>query len=340
MILRFPSDILWRVALTLWLVIAASVGSPTPCGAMQSVALRDQVELKGSTVRLSDLFEGVPSGVDRDIAQAPAPCQSAVYDRVVLGRLAKAYRLDWQVKDGGADRATVTAACVKITQDAIRQAVINKVKDSGVRGGIELAFDRSDVEIALPSGRSGQFDLANFSYDPVGKRFSGEIVPSGGNGSGLSAKARMTVSGRVTIKQLVPVLARRLEAGATIGAKDLDLIEMPEDRISGATLTESEKIVGMELRRSMPSGEMLRENDVMAPRFVQRGMLVTMKFETPFLQLTAQGRALLDGAKGDVVRVVNTQTNRMVEGVVEGPGLVVVQTQPLAAQKMAAAKSP
>ncbi|MER2520195.1 MAG: flagellar basal body P-ring formation chaperone FlgA [Bdellovibrionales bacterium] len=301
---------------------------------MQSVTLRQDVELKRATVRLSDLFNGVPSGIDREIAQSPAPCQSAAYDSVVLGRLAKAYRLDWQVRDGAADRLTVSSACVRITADSIRQAVVRKLKDSGTRGEIELAFDRNNIEVALPVESSNQFDLANFSYDAISKRFSGEIAPVGGSVS----RGRYMISGRVTIKQLVPVLARRLETGSMVGIKDLDLIEVAEERISGAILTEAEKIVGQELCRSLPAGEMLRENDVMAPRYVQRGMLVTIKFETANLQLTAQGRALADGGKGDVVRVVNTQTNRMVEGVVEGLGVVAVQAQPLAAQKMAAVK--
>lgn len=324
------------IAVALAIVVASSFVAP--CAATQLVSLRQDVEVKSGTVRLSDLFDGVPSGIDRDIAQAPAPCKNAVYDRVVLARLANAYRLDWLAPDGAADRTTVTSACVRITSEAIRQAVERKIKDGGVHGGLELSFDRSDTEIALPADRSGKFDLAHFSYDPVGKRFSGEIVPEGGNGFSASQPSRLSVSGRVTVKRMVPVLAKRLEAGATIGAKDLDLIEVQDERVTGATLTEAAQIVGQELRRSMPAGEMLRENDVMAPRFVQRGMLVTMKFETPFLQLTAQGRALVDGAKGDVVRVVNTQTNRLVEGVVEAPGVVSVHAQPLGAHKVAEAK--
>ena len=51
-----------------------------------------------------------------------------------------------------------------------------------------------------------------------------------------------------------------------------------------------------------------------------------MKIETPFMVVTAQGRALQDGKLGDVVRVNNTQSNRMIEGLVTGGGIVVIQS--------------
>jgi flagella basal body P-ring formation protein FlgA len=43
------------------------------------------------------------------------------------------------------------------------------------------------------------------------------------------------------------------------------------------------------------------------------------------MRLTAQGRALQDGAKGEVVRVVNTKSNTTVSGVVVADGKVTVQ---------------
>jgi flagella basal body P-ring formation protein FlgA len=79
---------------------------------------------------------------------------------------------------------------------------------------------------------------------------------------------------------------------------------------------------------------LLRASDVMPARLVTRGALVTLKIETPYMQLTAQGRALQDGAEGETVRVNNTQSNRMVEGTVTGPGVVLIHT----AQKVALAQ--
>ncbi|HBM90920.1 MAG TPA: hypothetical protein DD400_03465, partial [Rhodospirillaceae bacterium] len=52
--------------------------------------------------------------------------------------------------------------------------------------------------------------------------------------------------------------------------------------------------------------------------------LVTLKIETPYLLVTTQGRALQDAALGEVVRVTNTQSDRVIEGVVIRSGVVRV----------------
>ncbi|MGY9002469.1 MAG: flagellar basal body P-ring formation chaperone FlgA [Rhodospirillales bacterium] len=45
----------------------------------------------------------------------------------------------------------------------------------------------------------------------------------------------------------------------------------------------------------------------------------------PGMSLSAQGKALEDGAKGDTVRVHNIRSKNIVEGVVTGDGKVRVQ---------------
>ena len=89
------------------------------------------------------------------------------------------------------------------------------------------------------------------------------------------------------------------------------------------------------MRRDTNGDEIINTHDVMPPRFIVRGTLITMQIETPFMSLTVQGKALQDGVKGDVVRVLNTQSNRVIEGTVSAPGTVVIHTT---IQKMASAQ--
>jgi flagellar basal body P-ring formation protein FlgA len=52
------------------------------------------------------------------------------------------------------------------------------------------------------------------------------------------------------------------------------------------------------------------------------------------LSLSVQGRAVEEGARGDTIRVLNTTSNRQIEGVVVGPDTVAVPMSPrLAALK-------
>ena len=311
-----------RILFAAWLVLSGSAGSPTPCVADTAVRLNQDTEITHAAVRLSDLFSGVPSGIDRDIAQAPLPCKPAVYDESVLNKLAETYRLDWKAQETS-NHIVVTSACTRISGDMIRDAVIAKMNLDGnaKKLSFEIAFDARNLEIALPSSQHPEFKLENFSYNQATKLFRTDLTAQTPRGPYV-----LPITGRVSIKRNVPVLARRLEAGTVIAAADLDTIQMPEERITADVVTEQSQLIGRETRRDTPEGAVLHARDVMPQRLVQRGSLVTLKIETPYIIITSQGKAQQDGAEGETIRVVNTQSNRTVEGVVTAPGTVEIRT--------------
>jgi flagella basal body P-ring formation protein FlgA len=59
---------------------------------------------------------------------------------------------------------------------------------------------------------------------------------------------------------------------------------------------------------------------------VARNSTVTIVLQTGYLRLTAQGKAIEDGAKGDTIRVTNLQSKKTIEAVVAGPDFVTVQS--------------
>lgn len=318
-----------RFTFAVWFVAGSCVGSPTPCLADSVVALHGDSEIHAATVRLSDLFSGVSPLIDRDIAQAPLPGKQAVYDAHVLEKLADKYRLNWH-SDNANDHVTLTTAATRVTADDMRDAIIRKIAETGVHGDIEASLDSHALEIDLPSDQNAKIALTNFDYDPVSKRFHCDVAAGRGN-----ASVSVTVSGRATVKRHVPVLAHRLESGSVIAMTDIDWATVSDERVTANVVTSADQLIGHELRHTVSDGDVLHTNDIIPARLVTRGSLVTLKIETPLMQLTAQGRALQDGAEGDTVRVNNTQSNRMVEGTVTGPGEITIHT---AGQKLALAQ--
>lgn len=342
-----------RILSALWLVTAGSIASSTPCRADASVTINPDVQVSRFAVRLSDLFNGVPADIDRDIAQAPAPCKSAVYDETVLDKLADTYRLDWQSQNASSDHVTVTSACARVTADMIRARVISAIKEnsattSAIKGNtvinsaasagddgrsFQVTLDNPAQEIDLPvNGKKNtdpDFTLANFVYDPLNKYFRADLTAQTTRGPYVVA-----VTGRVVVERPVPILAHRLEAGDTIGADDIDWTKVPEDRITADVVTEESQLVGRELRRDKAEDELFHARDVMPQQLVKRGALVTMRIATPYMTVTAQGKAEQDGAQGDVIRLLNTRSNRVIEGTVTGPDTVDIRT----AQQLASAQ--
>ena len=50
-----------------------------------------------------------------------------------------------------------------------------------------------------------------------------------------------------------------------------------------------------------------------------------MVFQTDRMILTAQGRALQNGSKGDVIRILNAKTHKTIDGIVVNSGTVTVK---------------
>jgi flagella basal body P-ring formation protein FlgA len=308
--MKFPSFRLLVFLLTLMIGAAPSMAVAAP-------ALKGEAEISGPVVRLSDVFNGLPEGVDCDIASAPLPGKSITYNVSTLSYLAKQYQLDWKPASL-ADHMVITSAAARITADDIGKAVVEKLKDQDVKGIINVLFDNHALAVNLPTDQPSDFALNNFEYDATNKRFHADFVAESDSGP-----LTFPVTGRIAIQHSVPVLVHRLESGTVIGAADIDWMAVSDDRMGGV-VTNADQLIGHELRRDTDGDQPLHEHDIIPARLVVRGTLVTMKIETPLMVITAQGKALQDGAMGDVVRINNSDSNRMIEGTVSGPGLVTV----------------
>jgi flagella basal body P-ring formation protein FlgA len=80
----------------------------------------------------------------------------------------------------------------------------------------------------------------------------------------------------------------------------------------------------MQARRQLRAGQAVKTADIVKPDFVQRDQSVTLTYEAPGIYLTMRGKALENGAEGDVVTVMNLQSKRTLSGTVTGRGQVSI----------------
>ncbi|MBT6277861.1 MAG: flagellar basal body P-ring formation protein FlgA [Chromatiales bacterium] len=86
-----------------------------------------------------------------------------------------------------------------------------------------------------------------------------------------------------------------------------------------------ESAVGKRLKRPLAMGSVVTPRMLASPKLVRRGTRVTIIVRRPGLEIRAAGKALRDGAAGDVVPVRNLATRRLVEGTVDSAGVVTVR---------------
>lgn len=111
--------------------------------------------------------------------------------------------------------------------------------------------------------------------------------------------------------------AQNLRSGTVLHGSDL-LIE-------GENKAPLDLFVGMELKRSVYAGAVLKPTDVGAPTAIQRNAIVTLEFVRGPLMITTEGRSLDAGAVGDSVRVMNLNSKTILTAVVAGPNKAIAQ---------------
>ncbi|AWK86803.1 flagellar basal body P-ring formation chaperone FlgA [Azospirillum thermophilum] len=193
-------------------------------------------------------------------------------------------------------------------------------------GRMQLELDSRALELRAPQG-AGTLKVENLYYSPVQGRFAAEVIVTD-----TRPLVRLPVSGRAYGVVQVPVLARRVAPGDVITAADVDWQNVRADQTGSDIAATDAQLIGMTPKRGFALNQPVRLRDLQSPRMVDRGALVTITLTTENLTLTAQGKALQDGGKGDVIRVVNTQSNRIVEATVTGSNLVAVAKPGLTAK--------
>ncbi|MBY6262299.1 flagellar basal body P-ring formation protein FlgA [Azospirillum sp. 412522] len=191
-------------------------------------------------------------------------------------------------------------------------------------GRLQMELDSRAVELRAPQGAGG-LAVENLYYSPVQGRFAAEIVVTG-------SQVRLPVSGRAFGVVQIPVLSRRIIPGDVIGPGDIDWQDVRADQTTSDTAATDAQLIGMTPKRGVSTNQPVRLRDLQSPRMVDKGSMVTITLSTQSMTLTTQGKALQDGGKGEVIRVVNTQSNRIVEATVAGPNVVAVAKPGIIAQ--------
>ena len=107
--------------------------------------------------------------------------------------------------------------------------------------------------------------------------------------------------------------SRTLPAGTIIGASDLYVA--PEDDPAAA-----DAMIGLQTRITVYAGRAVNPAHLQPPRLVSRNQVVALTFATGALRIETEGRALAEGAAGDIVPVMNLSSRRTVNAMVQPNG--------------------
>lgn len=286
-----------------------------------AIGLKHNSVVDRHDLRLSDVFYDLPEGKDKVIGSAPGPGDDLTLKARTLLRLALSTNLDWRPGSSG-DYVTIRRAATIVGSDDIQDVLKTSLRDHGMTGHYNVLLPQGPNRIVLPSDMPGRVVVKDMRVDPVQQIFEATLVaPSIDN-----PIQSLQVRGHVERLTAVPVLKETLKNGDVIGKNDIDFMYLQDHMVRGDLALKADHLIGMTPRRIVTAGQPVEMNELETRKVVERGEMVTMIFQRGALQLTAQGKALQNGAKGDIVRVVNMGSNKTLQAHVSGEREVTVQS--------------
>lgn len=312
-------------ALAALTILTGLLLASTPANAAEEVLagpaqLNPHVVVNENVVRLGDLFINAGKNAETAVAYAPEPGKSTVLDARWLYRVAAAYKVQWRPIDARA-QAIIERASVEVPIDEVKGRILDALADRGLDRDSDIEFSTRMVQFYLPAGSEPTVNVDAIDYYERTGRFTALV-----SAPGTADTARTRLSGRVFRTIDVPVLSDRVLRGDVIREADIQYVRMNADRVQTDTIIDANELVGMTPRRGIRAGSPIRPSDVQRPLLVKKNSIVIIVHKMPNMLLTAQGKALDNGADGDVIQIRNAQSDLVVEAEVIGPGRVAVKT--------------
>jgi flagella basal body P-ring formation protein FlgA len=297
-------------------------------GAMQSGAaleiprLRQTVTVSGDVVRIGDLVDNAGSVSDVAIFRSPdVGVTGTVSAKQVLDAI-RPYDL-LIVDTAGVSEITVTRSGRELVPREITHKVAEalserfRLVDADM---LDITFDREPRAIYVDPQAAKDWAVERAGFDPRSGRF--EILFSV---PGIaSAQGTVRYSGFAVEMANVATSVRPLNRGEILPAADVSIERRRKSDVPADVAATVEEIAGLAARGSLRAGQPLRRADFARPQLVKRDDLVTLLYEVPGILLTIRGKALANAAEGDTVSVLNMQSKRTIQGVVDAQGRVIV----------------
>ncbi|MFH1805524.1 MAG: flagellar basal body P-ring formation chaperone FlgA [Pseudomonadota bacterium] len=274
-----------------------------------SVLLKPQANVTGSYVTLGDIFSGLtPEQEEIAVAHAPQPGRQTVLDYRWLAGIAQRHKVAW--------RPSTTADQILIIRDSqtigigeITDAVEEALVEYGIPEPFIVDLSGETFRIHIPVDNAAAITITGLDVNRRTGRFIAEVT----TGDGTAQRRSYRMNGKFYPVDLIPVLVDGLQRGDVVREDQIVLRKFPSERLQAGIIRNADELIGKQVRRAVRPNEPLSARDFTSPILVKRGALVTIRLETANMSLTARGKALEDGSEGDVIRVVNLQSNKTIQ---------------------------
>jgi len=310
----------------LLLITGLFIGSVLPCAALQ-VTFKQNGEVDGVIVTLGDIAqfddnsEMARALASQKVTQAPPPGESISLNSLAIKQyLENTLSLTSTIQWNGAATVSLTRTGIHIGSTRIQKIIADYLQQNSA--------NLPDAEIRfIPAALPLPFVL------PKGK-LTYEVIPSSPRILGSSrfsiifrvdnqVAKNMSVKGKIEALAPVVVAVRRLKKGAILSPSDLTLAVKNLNEVSNPGL-DVNNFSRKKLTRNIKAGTVITLPMIAVVPIIKRGERVKIVISSGQLHLTASGIARTDGSRDQMIRVQNSNSNKIIHCRVAAPGLVEV----------------
>jgi flagella basal body P-ring formation protein FlgA len=124
--------------------------------------------------------------------------------------------------------------------------------------------------------------------------------------------------------QNVIVLSQPIQRGEIITRAHLVIERRETSNLRDDFVTQPEQVEGKQVVRQLSEGSILSLKNLVEPKLIKRGDKVIISSTKPEFSIKMSGVAMMDGAKGQLIKVKNQNSGRIINATVIEPGLVTV----------------
>lgn len=140
----------------------------------------------------------------------------------------------------------------------------------------------------------------------------------------LTSHNVVEISGRYTAYVDLPITTRIIGMGNIINPSDITSTRVPYSKLKAGYATSLSDVIGMQARRSIGNGTLIRNSDLVKPTLIRQNDIVSIIYNQNNIKLRTVGIAMESGAVGDSIKVKNENSNIIVHAIVVGKNLVEV----------------
>lgn len=311
-----------------YLLLFSSVAAPA--SDQIRLTLKEKVVVDQDMVRISDLADisgGSQAAASHlgatTVATSPLPGQtrfvSLDYIRI---RLRQAGFQTDDLTFQGVQDVQISREAVRLPRDMVIHAVETTIRERMPWKNEDVVINNIhfDDDIQLPTGKLTHRIVPTRNEDYLGQTLlalqlyvDGELVKKTWVHADISVMADV-------VKVVRPLGKNQKIEGADVAVVRGDLADLPSDTVRSA-----EEALGSRTTQMIYPNTILKAGMISLPPLVRRGDIVKIVANAGPMTITATGKVKQQGCKGEMISVINTDSNRVITARVIRAGAVAVE---------------